>query len=160
MPEVSLVAILDADKEGFLRSETTLVQTIGRAARNINGKAILYADVMTGSIQRALAETDRRRARQIEYNRLHNITPRGIQKAVADVMEGAYTDKKRALKHARNAEQKNPWTGMDVAAITKKINELEKLMYKHARDLEFEKAADIRDEISSLREAGLEIVKN
>ncbi len=160
MPEVSLVAILDADKEGFLRSETTLVQTIGRAARNINGKAILYADVMTGSIRRALAETDRRRVVQVEYNRVHNITPKGILKGVADIMEGAYTDKKRALKYARVAEQKNPWLGVDAGTIAKKINELEKLMYKHARDLEFEKAADIRDEISMLREAGLEIVTN
>ncbi len=160
MPEVSLVAILDADKEGFLRSETTLVQTIGRAARNINGKAILYADVMTNSIQRALAETDRRRARQVEYNTVHNITPKGIKKAVVDIMEGAYTDKKRGGRYAKVAEQVNPYFGLDPGSISKKINSLEKLMYKHARDLEFEKAAEMRDEISKLREAGLEIVRN
>lgn len=160
MPEVSLVAILDADKEGFLRSEITLVQTIGRAARNINGRAILYADVMTGSIQRALAETDRRRAKQVDYNKVHNITPKGIKKAVTDIMEGAYTDKKRGARYAKVAEQVNPYFGLDPGSLTKKINVLEKLMYKHARDLEFEKAAEIRDEISKLREAGLEIVRN
>jgi excinuclease ABC subunit B len=160
MPEVSLVAILDADKEGFLRSETTLVQTIGRAARNINGKAILYADVMTGSIQRALAETDRRRVKQIEYNRVHNITPKGINKAVADIMEGAYTDKRRGGRNQKVAEQPNPYLGLDSGKLARKINELEKLMYKHARDLEFEKAAEIRDEISLLRDAGLEIAIN
>jgi excinuclease ABC subunit B len=160
MPEVSLVAILDADKEGFLRSETTLVQTIGRAARNINGRAILYADVMTGSIQRALAETDRRRVKQTEYNQVHNITPKGIKKAVADIMEGAYTDKKQGGRYSRVAERPNPYTGLDPGSVTKKINELEKLMYKHARDLEFEKAAEIRDEISLLRDASLEIAIN
>jgi len=160
MPEVSLVAILDADKEGFLRSETTLVQTIGRAARNINGRAILYADVMTGSIQRALAETDRRRLKQTEYNLVHNITPKGIKKAVADIMEGAYTDKKKGGRYTRVAEQPNPYTGLDPGSVTRKINELEKLMYKHARDLEFEKAAEIRDEITLLRDAALEIAIN
>ena len=157
LPEVSLVAILDADKEGFLRSETTLVQTIGRAARNINGKAILYADVITGSIQRALAETDRRRARQVIYNKEHNITPKGITKAVADIMDGAHTDRKRTEKYARIAEQANPYIGLDPGKVVRKINELEKLMYKHARDLEFEQAAEIRDEISKLRRASLEL---
>lgn len=159
MPEVSLVAILDADKEGFLRSETTLVQTIGRAARNLNGKAILYADVITGSIRKALAETDRRRAKQLEYNKEHNITPKGIQKAVADIMEGAYVERKKGFRPAKIAEQRNPYSGMVQADLMKKITALEKLMYKHARDLEFEKAAQLRDEITLLRDAGLEIAR-
>jgi excinuclease ABC subunit B len=157
MPEVSLVAILDADKEGFLRSETTLIQTVGRAARNINGKAIMYADVMTGSIQRAIAETDRRRARQLEYNLENNITPRGIQKGVTDIMEGAYTDRKRGQQLAKVAEQANPYRSLSPLQLSKKIKNLEKIMYKHARNLEFEQAATIRDEIKTMQEAGLEI---
>lgn len=160
MPEVSLVAILDADKEGFLRSETTLIQTVGRAARNINGRAIMYADVLTGSIRRALAEMDRRRAKQLEYNIRHSITPKGIDKAVADIMEGAYMDRKKAGRYARVAEEKNPCYGEKPEAVAKKIKTLEKLMYKHARDLEFEEAARIRDEIMMIREAGLEIVRD
>ena len=158
MPEVSLVAILDADKEGFLRSEITLVQTIGRAARNINGKAILYADVITGSIQRALEETDRRRARQVEYNRVHNIIPKGIKKAVADIMEGAYTERKKAKQSAKVAESARSYRSLDPVSMAKQIRELEKLMYAYARDLEFEKAAELRDDISRLRESVLEIV--
>ena len=159
MPEVSLVAILDADKEGFLRSETTLIQTIGRAARNINGKAIMYADVMTGSIRRALEETDRRRNRQVEYNKEHNITPKGIQKGVLDIMEGAHADRKKGRKFARIAEQVNPYYGMAPEVMAKKIKNLEKLMYAHARNLEFEQAAKLRDEVAQIREAGLEIIR-
>jgi excinuclease ABC subunit B len=139
-----LVAILDADKEGFLRSEGSLIQTIGRAARNAQGKAILYADVRTGSIERAIAETDRRRNKQIEFNTAHGITPRTIVKAVADVMEGA-----RSVSDAQRG-------GTDVAAMApeqavKRIKKLEAEMTKLARNLEFEQAAKIRDEIQRLR---------
>jgi excinuclease ABC subunit B len=148
MPEVSLVAILDADKEGFLRSEGSLIQTIGRAARNVEGKAILYADVRTGSIERAVAETDRRRAKQIEFNVAHGITPRTIVKAVADVMEGARSVQERE----RHGSQE------DIAALgpeqaVKRIKKLEAEMMKLARNLEFEQAARVRDQIQQLRQA-------
>jgi excinuclease ABC subunit B len=148
MPEVSLVAILDADKEGFLRSEGSLIQTIGRAARNVRGKAILYADVRTGSIERAIAETDRRRSKQIEFNTLHGITPRTIVKAVGDVMEGArsVTD---AAKDSANPSLMAPEQAM------KRIKKLEAEMTKLARNLEFEQAARLRDEIQKLRQAAL-----
>jgi excinuclease ABC subunit B len=144
MPEVSLVAILDADKEGFLRSEGSLIQTIGRAARNIRGKAILYADQRTGSIERAIAETDRRRNKQVEFNLEHGITPKTIVKAVGDVMEGA-----RAVPESvREA-------GVDYALApeqaVKRIKKLEAEMMKLARNLEFEQAARLRDEIQRLR---------
>jgi excinuclease ABC subunit B len=158
MPEVSLVAILDADKEGFLRSETTLIQTIGRAARNLNAKAIMYADVMTGSIQRALAETDRRRNKQLEYNKLHNITPVGIKKAVTDIMEGATNGRSRAMRLNQIAESRNPYFGIKPAILTKKIKQLEKSMFEHAKNLEFEAAAKIRDEIHQIQDAELEIL--
>jgi excinuclease ABC subunit B len=158
MPEVSLVAILDADKEGFLRSETTLIQTIGRAARNLNAKAIMYADVMTGSIQRALAETDRRRNKQLEYNTLHNITPKGIKKPVTDIMEGATRERSRAIKLNMIAETSNPYIGMKPADLRKKIKLLDKTMFEHAKNLEFEEAAKIRDEIHRLHDAELEII--
>jgi excinuclease ABC subunit B len=145
MPEVSLVAILDADKEGFLRSEGSLIQTIGRAARNVQGKAILYADVRTGSIERAIAETDRRRNKQIEFNAAHGITPKTIVKAVADVMEGA-----------RAVQDREGFGAGDVAALApeqavKRIKKLEAEMTKLARNLEFEQAARVRDEIQKLR---------
>ncbi|MGB6306387.1 MAG: excinuclease ABC subunit UvrB [Steroidobacteraceae bacterium] len=147
MPEVSLVAILDADKEGFLRSEGSLIQTIGRAARNVQGKAILYADVRTGSIERAIAETDRRRNKQIEFNAAHGITPRSIVKAVADVMEGA-----------RSVQERDAPYGADEAALApeqavKRIKKLEADMMKLARNLEFEQAARLRDQIQKLRHA-------
>jgi excinuclease ABC subunit B len=150
MPEVSLVAILDADKEGFLRSEGSLIQTIGRAARNIRGKAILYADVRTGSIERAIAETDRRRGKQIEFNAEHGITPRTIVKAVGDVMEGARSVQE---SHARDA-------GADYASMApeqalKRIKKLDAEMMKLARNLEFEQAARLRDEIQRLRQVAL-----
>jgi excinuclease ABC subunit B len=146
MPEVSLVAILDADKEGFLRSEGSLIQTIGRAARNVQGKAILYADSITGSIGRAIAETDRRRDKQIEFNVEHGITPRTIVKAVGDVMEGARAVPEHGVRDA----------GLDYAAMApeqavKRIKKLEADMMKLARNLEFEQAARLRDEIQKLR---------
>jgi excinuclease ABC subunit B len=149
MPEVSLVAILDADKEGFLRSEGSLIQTIGRAARNANGRAILYADRMTGSMQRALDETERRRARQLEYNALHGITPKTIVKAVTDVMEGARADSERGGRRGKALDDADAFLG-PVQAM-KKIRKLEAEMYKHARNLEFEEAARLRDEIERLR---------
>ena len=146
MPEVSLVAILDADKEGFLRSEGSLIQTIGRAARNLQGKAILYADVRTGSIERAIAETDRRRTKQIEYNIEHGITPRTIVKAVGDVMEGARSvqDKDR---HGADDGAKD----LGPEQALKRIKKLEAEMMKLARNLEFEQAARLRDQIQKLR---------
>jgi len=153
MPEVSLVAILDADKEGFLRSTGSLIQTIGRAARNEHGRAILYADRITGSIERALAETERRRAKQIEYNELHGITPKSIRKAVTDVMEGA----REGTERGGDRGGKGARADVDAALLgpeqaMKKIKKLEAQMYKHARNLEFEEAARIRDEIERLRQ--------
>jgi excinuclease ABC subunit B len=150
MPEVSLVAILDADKEGFLRSENSLIQTIGRAARHVNGRAILYADKITGSIERALAETNRRRAKQIEYNLEHGITPVSIRKAVTDVMEGARGDSERGGGR-HGAREEVPALVLGPEQAMKKIKKLEAEMYRHARNLEFEEAARIRDEIERLR---------
>jgi len=156
MPEVSLVAILDADKEGFLRSETSLIQTVGRAARNASGKAILYADKITGSMRRALDETDRRRAKQVAYNVTHGITPRSVRRAVMDIMEvdrpGAPGSRRRL---AQVAEEAAPYAGLTPSQLTKKIKELEHQMYQHAQDLEFEEAALIRDEIRRVEEHGL-----
>jgi len=151
MPEVSLVAILDADKEGFLRSEGSLIQTIGRAARHVNGKAILYADRITGSIERALAETNRRRAKQIEYNAEHNITPRSIRKAVADVMEGARGDAAPGGRGRGGGRDEVGAVLLGPEQAMKKIKKLEAEMYRHARNLEFEAAARLRDEIEQLR---------
>jgi excinuclease ABC subunit B len=148
MPEVSLVAILDADKEGFLRSEGSLIQTIGRAARNVQGKAILYADSITGSIGRAIAETDRRRGKQIEYNVEHGITPRSIVKAVADVMEGA-----RAVPEHGVRDAGLDYSSMAPEQAVKRIKKLEADMMKLARNLEFEQAARLRDEIQKLRQS-------
>ncbi len=149
MPEVSLVAILDADKEGFLRSERSLIQTIGRAARNIHGTAILYADRVTGSMQRALDETNRRREKQTLYNQEHSITPKSIVKQVADVMEAAYPVPGRTGRKA--ADRKGVYEVMSPAQLLKRAAKLEKKMLKHARDLEFEEAAKLRDEIQHLR---------
>src|SRR5690606_29324013 len=152
MPEVSLVAILDADKEGFLRSEGSLIQTIGRAARHVNGRAILYADRITGSIERALAETGRRRAKQIEHNLQHGITPQSIVKAVSDVMEGARFDAARGGAGGRGAKGDEETVILGPEQAMKKIKKLEAEMYRHARNLEFEDAARIRDEIERLRQ--------
>jgi len=153
MPEVSLVAILDADKEGFLRSERSLIQTIGRAARNIHGTAILYADNMTGSMQRAIEETNRRRERQIKHNETHGITPATIVKQVADIMEAAYPAPRGARR--RVAEDSIPYASMSPEQLMKKAAKLEKQMLRHARDLEFEEAARLRDEIQRIRHEGL-----
>ncbi|HIP52392.1 MAG TPA: excinuclease ABC subunit UvrB [Chromatiales bacterium] len=156
MPEVSLVAILDADKEGFLRSEGALIQTIGRAARNVNGKAILYADTITGSMRRAIDETERRRARQIAYNESHGITPKTIKKSVADIMEGAYPGAPQpAGRFAKVAEEMAEYAALSPKEMAKRIKALEKQMYQHAQDLEFEEAARLRDQIRQLREKGL-----
>jgi excinuclease ABC subunit B len=148
MPEVSLVAILDADKEGFLRSEGSLIQTIGRAARNIQGKAILYADIRTGSIERAIAETDRRRSKQIEFNAAHGITPRTIVKAVSDVMEGA-----RSVQERERYGAEDDALALAPEQAVKRIKKLEAEMMKLARNLEFEQAARLRDQIQKLRQA-------
>ena len=157
MPEVSLVAILDADKEGFLRAERSLIQTIGRAARNLRGRAILYADQVTGSMQRAIDETNRRRDKQLAFNKQHGVVPRGVTKAVADVMEGARTAPGAARKSAggRKAPQRPAAVNGDAKALGKLIADLEEKMFEHAKNLEFEDAAAVRDEIQSLREARL-----
>ena len=151
MPEVSLVAILDADKEGFLRSEGSLIQSIGRAARNVNGKAILYADKITGSMRRAIDETERRRAKQIAHNKAHGVTPRTIKKAIADIMEGARPGAPTtAKKYAQVAEAMAEYAALSPAQMAKRIKQLEEQMYRHARDLEFEEAAKVRDQLREL----------
>src|SRR5688572_3654016 len=157
MPEVSLVAILDADKEGFLRSTGSLIQTIGRAARNVRGKAILYADRITNSMQAAIDETDRRRAKQVEYNLAHGITPTSIVRAVMDVMEGARSAPDEGRGRGRKvAEPAGPdYATLDPAQLAARLKQLEARMHQHARDLEFEDAARIRDEIHRLRTLGL-----
>jgi excinuclease ABC subunit B len=153
MPEVSLIAILDADREGYLRSDSSLIQTIGRAARNVRGRAILYADRITGSMERAMAETDRRRNRQLEFNKAHGITPKTIQKKVADVMEGAHDEgRRRGRRVARVAEEEARYADVTPETLGHAIAELEKQMFNHAELLEFEEAARIRDEIGKLKE--------
>ncbi|MBL7002442.1 MAG: excinuclease ABC subunit UvrB [Gammaproteobacteria bacterium] len=154
MPEVSLVAILDADKEGFLRSERSLIQTIGRAARHLNGKAILYADSITDSMQRAIKETDRRRDKQLAYNKTHGITPKGVVKMISDVMEMGYKQGQSKSQYdlLKVAEEHGNYHKMSAKEVDKKINQLESKMYKHATDLEFEEAAKIRDEIEQIKE--------
>jgi excinuclease ABC subunit B len=149
MPEVSLVAILDADKEGFLRSERSLIQTIGRGARNVNGTAILYADRVTDSMQRAIDETDRRRDRQVAHNKEHDITPATIVKQVSDIMEAAYPAPRKGRHKA--AEKGEDYTTMSPKQLLKRAEKLENKMLKHARDLEFEAAARLRDEIQQIR---------
>jgi excinuclease ABC subunit B len=152
MPEVSLVAILDADKEGFLRSEGSLIQTIGRAARHVNGKAILYADKITGSMERAIGETERRRARQTAFNQTHGITPQTIQKSVADILEGSTPGGPRsAREYAKVAEETAEYASLTPAQMARKIKALEKEMYGYAKDLEFEKAAAVRDRLKELQ---------
>ncbi len=158
MPEVSLVAILDADKEGFLRSERSLIQTIGRAARHISGKAILYADTVTGSMETAIGETERRRNKQIAYNQRRGITPRGIQKAVTDIMEGARgTAGSTPKRFARVAEGLVEYAAMPPAKVLREVKRLEHKMYEHAQNLEFEEAARLRDEIRRIQELNLEM---
>ena len=156
IPEVSLVAILDADKEGFLRGERSLIQTIGRTARNVNGRAILYADQRTGSMEKAIAETERRRAKQIAFNAAHGITPQTIRKQVADVMDGARAPgtarKATKLRERRRAPVDIP---DDPKALGKLIKRLENEMLEHAKNLEFEEAAVVRDRIQSIREERL-----
>ncbi|MDX1507748.1 MAG: excinuclease ABC subunit UvrB [Woeseiaceae bacterium] len=153
MPEVSLVAILDADKEGFLRSDRSLIQTIGRAARNIHGTAILYADHVTGSMQRAIEETARRRQKQLDHNAAHGIKPATIVKQVADIMEAAYPSPQKGRRKV--AEDATPYASMTPEQLLRKAAKLEKQMLRHARDLEFEEAARLRDEIRRIREEGL-----
>ena len=156
MPEVSLVAILDADKEGFLRSDRSLIQTIGRAARNLRGKAILYADQITGSMRRAIDETDRRRDKQQAYNQAHGITPRGIEKAITDVMEGAVVKEHAgAREFARVAEEIARYGRLSPEQLAREVGKLEQRMYEHARNLEFEEAARLRDEIRRMEERNL-----
>ncbi|MDM0105752.1 excinuclease ABC subunit UvrB [Variovorax sp. J22R24] len=151
IPEVSLVAILDADKEGFLRAERSLIQTIGRAARNLNGKAILYADRMTDSMKKAIDETERRRARQVAHNEAHGITPRSIVKQVRDLIDGVYSEKSGKEAAKRDLERAKV-EDMSEKDIAREIKRLEKTMLEHARNLEFEKAARVRDQLASLRE--------
>jgi excinuclease ABC subunit B len=153
IPEVSLVAILDADKEGFLRSERSLIQTIGRAARNLEGRAILYADKMTDSMTRALGETARRRTRQLQHNLDHNITARSIVKKVRDLIDGVYSDKagKEAQRLENDAMQRALVQDMTEKDVAREIKRLEKLMMEHARNLEFEKAARVRDQLGILK---------
>jgi excinuclease ABC subunit B len=155
MPEVSLVAILDADKEGFLRSGGSLIQTIGRAARNVNGKAILYADKVTRSMQYAIDETGRRRSKQIAYNETHGIKPETIRKAVADIMEGARAEGPGKSRLRRVGEPRPAYETMATADLMKMIAKLEQQMLRHARELEFEEAANIRDQIAEIRRVGL-----
>ncbi len=158
MPEVSLVAILDADKEGFLRSEQSLIQTIGRAARNLEGKAVLYADKVTGSMQRAIDETERRRGLQELHNKKHDITPKSIKKDVTDIMEGAHAavgHNKRARKVAEDSASYSVNAEQSYENMAKEIKRLEDKMYQHARNLEFEEAANTRDMLGKLREKSL-----
>jgi excinuclease ABC subunit B len=157
MPEVSLVAILDADKEGFLRSERSLIQTMGRAARHLNGRAILYADRATGSMERAMAETDRRRARQIAHNKLHNITPVGVEKSVQDIMEGARRMPTRGKDRAKKVAESRAAYSAEVAqlapaALARKLKQLEMQMHEHAKNLEFEQAAALRDQLAEIKQ--------
>ena len=154
IPEVSLVAILDADKEGFLRSERSLIQTIGRAARNLEGRAILYADKMTNSMERAIGETERRRKKQVAHNLERGITPRAIVKKVRDLIDGVYSEKagKEAERLEREVMQRAQVEDMSEKDISREIKRLEKLMMEHARNLEFEKAARVRDQLGILKE--------
>jgi excinuclease ABC subunit B len=151
IPEVSLVAILDADKEGFLRAERSLIQTIGRAARNVNGKAILYADRITNSMQRAMGETDRRRTKQIAFNLEHGIKPKGVTKRIKDIIDGVYdVQEKRSELHV--AQNRAHYESMSEKELAKEIGRLEKQMMAEAKNLEFERAAATRDQIAKIKE--------
>jgi len=151
LPEVSLVAILDADKEGFLRSERSLIQTIGRAARNLNGVALLYADRMTDSMERAIGETERRRAKQIAFNEANGIVPRGVVKSIKDMIDGVYSPQD-ARESLQTAQETAKYESMSEKQISKEIKRLEKAMLDHAKNLEFEKAAQVRDQLHGLKQ--------
>lgn len=155
IPEVSLVAILDADKEGFLRSDRSLIQTIGRAARNLNGKAILYADQITGSMRRAIDETDRRREKQIAHNVEHGITPKGIIKSIRGGMDDSKSKKEENLRFAEVAEEYAKYAALSPQQLAKRIQQIESAMYKHAQNLEFEEAAKLRDELEKVKKMAL-----
>ncbi|WP_158770628.1 excinuclease ABC subunit UvrB [Paraglaciecola sp. L1A13] len=157
MPEVSLVAILDADKEGFLRSDRSLIQTMGRAARHINGRAILYADRITGSMQRAIDETDRRREKQREHNKKHNIVPTQLNKPITDIMDVGEGGGQGKVLLRKVAESGKKYNGLTVPELMKNIAELEKKMFQLAKDLEFEQAASMRDEVEMLRQKLVDI---
>ncbi len=151
IPEVSLVAILDADKEGFLRAERSLIQTIGRAARNVNGTAILYADRITDSMRKAIDETERRRAKQIAFNTANGITPRGVVKRIKDIIDGVY-DPNEVKAELMAAEERARYEDMSEKQVAKEIKRLEKKMLDHAKNLEFEQAAQVRDQLSKLKQ--------
>jgi excinuclease ABC subunit B len=151
LPEVSLVAILDADKEGFLRSERSLIQTIGRAARNLSGMAILYGDKVTDSMRRAIDETERRRAKQIAFNAANNITPMGIKKNIRELIDGVYSPQEARLE-LQVAQEHAKYEAMSEKQVSKEIKRLEKQMLVHAKNLEFEKAAQMRDQLRILKE--------
>jgi excinuclease ABC subunit B len=156
IPEVSLVAILDADKEGFLRSERSLIQTIGRAARNLNGKAILYADSVTGSMKRAIDETERRRAKQIAHNEKHGIIPKGVVKAIRNsIDDNEKQDRADRQTIAQVAEEQARYAAMTPKQLAKRIQQMEQAMYLHAQNLEFEEASKLRDEIKHIRSVAL-----
>ncbi|PCJ83601.1 MAG: excinuclease ABC subunit B [Thiotrichaceae bacterium] len=157
LPEVSLIAILDADKEGFLRSERSMIQSIGRAARNVNGKAILYADRITKSMQKAIDITDERRAIQKAYNKEHGITPKGIIKNVQDVLESGYGNKhsRKTVERQKVAEEKAMYQAMTPKQFSKALEKLEKQMYEHSNNLEFEEAANTRDEIERVKQMAM-----
>jgi excinuclease ABC subunit B len=150
IPEVSLVAILDADKEGFLRSERSLIQTIGRAARHINGRAILYADRITKSMQKAIDETERRRAKQIAWNEAHGITPKGVSKRIKDIIDGVF-DLETAQKELKVAQELAHYQHLDQKVLTREIKQIEKEMLACAKNLEFERAAELRDKLNQLK---------
>ena len=157
-----MVAILDADKEGFLRSTRSLIQTMGRAARHINGKAILYAASVTESMRRAIDETDRRRAKQVAYNSAHGITPQGIIKAVKDIIEGAtYATPNRGdmRELLQAAEEAAEYQALSPATLARLLGKLEKRMYAHAKNLEFEEAAAVRDKIQTIRAGTFGLIK-
>jgi len=151
IPEVSLVAILDADKEGFLRSERSLIQTIGRAARHLNGTAILYADKVTESMRKAIGETERRRAKQMAFNEEHGITPTGVSKRIKDIIEGAY-DHAEAQEQRKAAQEEAAYQHMSEKELTRQVKRIEKEMLEAAKNLEFEMAAQKRDQLKALKQ--------
>jgi excinuclease ABC subunit B len=159
IPEVSLVAILDADKEGFLRSERSLIQTMGRAARHINGTAILYADTITGSIRRAIDETERRRKKQMRYNLERGITPIGVSKRIKDMIDGIY-DPQLAQQQLKAAQTQAVYQAMSEKELTREVKRLEKEMLACAKNLEFERAAEFRDQLKELKQRLFGVVEH